>query len=114
MMQLVSIEGGRVDHEDFEECGNLDFYGPLSMLDMLEDVCIYLTDTPIASNRGADLEEAMAQARKTSLFQEIVMHVQNDLQTALLAAPAEWEALRKEYGQHTILPERYAARMLEY
>lgn len=114
LMQLVSIEGGRVDHEDFEECGNLDFYGPLSMLDMLEDVCIYLTDTPVASNRGADLEEAMAQVRKTSLFQEIVMHVQNDLQTALLAAPAEWEALRKEYGQHTILPEQYAARMLEY
>ncbi len=114
LMQLVSIEGGRVDYEDFEECGNLDFYGPLCMLDMLEDVCIYLTDTPIASNRGADLEEAMAQARKTSLFQEIVMHVQNDLQTALLAAPAEWETLRKEYGQHTILPERYAARMLEY
>ena len=81
---------------------------------MLEDVCIYLTDTPVASNRGADLEEAMAQVRKASLFQEIVMHVQNDLQTALLAAPAEWEALRKEYGQHTILPERYAARMLEY
>lgn len=111
LMQLVSIEGGRVDHEDFDECGNLDFYGPLSML---EDVCIYLTDTPVASNRGADLEEAMAQVRKTSLFQEIVMHVQNDLQTALLAAPAEWEALRKEYGQYTILPERYAARMLEY
>ena len=55
----------------------------------------------------------MTQVRKTSLFQEIVMHVQNDLQTALLAAPAEWETLRKEYGQHTILPERYAARMLE-
>ncbi len=114
LMQLVSIEGGRVDHEDFEECGNLDFYGPLSMLDMLEDVCIYLTDTPVASNRGADLEEAMAQVRKTSLFQEIVMHVQNDLQAALLAAPTEYEALRKEYGQYTIIPEQYAARMLEH
>ena len=56
----------------------------------------------------------MTQVRKTSLFQEIVMHVQNDLQTALLAAPAEYEALRKEYGQYTIIPEQYAARMLEY
>ena len=114
MMQLVSIEGGRVDYEDFEECGKLDFYGPLRMLDMMEDVCIGLTDTTVASNRGTDLEEAMAQVRKTSLFQEIVMYVQNDLQTALLAALAEYEALRKEYGQYTIISEQYAARMLEY
>lgn len=114
LMQLVSIEGGRVDYEDFEECRELDFYGPLCMLDFLEDVCIELTDTMLVSNRGADLEKAMTQVRKTSLFQEIVMHVQNDLQTALLAAPAEYEALRKEYGQYTIIPKRYAARLLEY
>lgn len=114
LMQLVAIEGGRVDYEDFEECGALDFYGPLCMLDMMEDVCIGLTDTPVVSNRGTDLEKAMTQVRKTSLFQEIVMHVQNDLQTALLAAPAEYEALRKEYGQYTIIPEQYAAQMLEY
>lgn len=113
-MQLVSIEGGRVDHEDFEECEKLDFYGPLCMLDMMEDVCIGLTDTPVVSNRGTDLEKAMTQVRKTSLFQEIVMHVQNDLQTALLAAPTEYEALRKEYGQYTIIPEQYAAWMWEY
>ena len=68
MMQLVSIEGGRVDYEDFEECGALDFYGPLCMLDMMEDVCIGLTDTPVVSNRGTDLEKAMTQVRKTSLF----------------------------------------------
>ncbi len=33
-----------------------------------------------------------------SLSREIVMYVQKDLQTALLAAPMEYEALRKEYG----------------
>ncbi len=42
------------------------------------------------------------------------MHVQIDLQTALLAASAEYEALRKEYGQYTIIPEQYAAWMREY
>ena len=114
LMQLVSIEGGRVDYEDFEECTELDFYGPLSMLDMLEDACIELTDTTLVSNRGDDLEKAITQVHKTSLFQEIVMYVQNDLQTALLAAPAEYEALRKKYGQYTIIPARYAARLLEY
>ena len=114
LMQLVSIEGGRVDYEEFEKCEKLDFYGPLYMLDMLEDVCIWLTDTTVASNRGTDLEEAMTQVRKTSLFQEIVMHVQNDLQMALLATSTKYETLRKEYGQYTIIPEQYAARMLEY
>lgn len=114
LMQLVSIEGGRVDYEDFEECRNLDFYGPVCMLDMLEDVCIELTDMTVVSHNGVELEKAMTQVRKTSLFQEIVMHVQNDLQTALLAVPTEYETLRKEYGQYTIIPEQYAARMLEY
>ena len=55
----------------------------------------------------------MTQVR-ISLVQEIVMHVQNDLQTAFLAAPTEYEALWKEYGQYTIIPEQYAARMLEH
>lgn len=114
LMQLVSIEGGRVDHEDFEECEKLDFYGPLCMLDMMrEDVCIWIADTIVTSNRGTDPEKSMTQVR-ISLVQEIVMHVQNDLQTALLAAPTEYEALRKEYGKYTIIPEQYAARMLEH
>lgn len=37
------------------------------MLDMLEEVCIWLMDTTVASNRGTDLEEAMTQVRKTTL-----------------------------------------------
>lgn len=114
LMQLVSIEGGRVDYEGFEGCREIDFYGPLCMLDMLEDACIELTDTILVSNRGTDLEAAMTQVRKTSLFQQIVMHVQNGLHTALLAASAEYEALRKEYGQYTFIPEQYAARLLAY
>lgn len=114
LMQLVSIEGGRVDDDDFEGVSRLDFYGPLHMLDMLEDVCIELIDTTALSHNGANREKAIAQVHKSFLFQEIVMHVQNDLQKALLTAPTEYEGLRKEYGQYTIFPERYAARMLEY
>lgn len=114
LMQLVSMEGGRVEYEEFEACRRVDFYGPQCMIDMLEDACIELTDTTLISNRGADLEKAMAQVRKTALFQEVVMHVQNDLQTALKAAPTEYEALRDQYRQYTIIPEQYAARLLEY
>ncbi len=31
---------------------SLNFIEPLCMLDMMEDVCIGLTDTPVVSNRG--------------------------------------------------------------
>ncbi len=36
------------------------------------------------------------------------MYVQKDLKTALWAAPMEYEALREEYGQYTLIPEQYA------
>ncbi len=106
MMQLVSIEGGRVDHEDFEECGNLDFYGPLSMLDMLEDVCIYLYRYARRIKQGADLEEAMAQVRKIHYFRKLSAHVQNDLQTALWPRLRNGKHCGKNTRQHTILPEQ--------
>lgn len=76
-------------------------------------VCKRLASAIVASNRGVDLEKSMTQVHN-SLAWEIVMYVQNDLQTALLAAPAEYEALRKEYAQYTIIPEQYAAWMWEY
>lgn len=75
---------------------------------LLEVICSWLPGLIVASDRRADLEKS-----HTLLIQEIVMHVQNDLQTALLATPAEYEALRKEYGQYIIIPEQYAALMLE-
>lgn len=71
LMQLVSIEGGRVDYEDFEECGNLDFYGPLCMLGMLENVCIYLTDTPIASNRALTWKRRWRRRAKLHYFRKL-------------------------------------------
>lgn len=111
LMQLVSMEDGRVDFEDFEECKQIDFYGPHVMLDILKVTCIELTGIPLKSTNGTDLEKAMEQVRKTSLFQEIVMHIQNDLQTAAEAAPTEYESLRNEYKKYTIIPEKFAERL---
>ena len=100
LMQLVSIEGGRVDYEDFEECGMLDLYWVPYVLEIIQaSVCNWLTSAIIASNREFDQVY-------NSLSREIVMYVQKDLQTALLAAPMEYEALRKEYGQYTLIPEQ--------
>ena len=102
LVQLVSIEGGRVDYEDFEECGKLDLYWVPYVLEIIQaSVCNWLTSAIIASNREFDQVY-------NSLSREIVMYVQKDLQTALLTAPMEYEALRKEYGQYTLIPEQYA------
>ena len=114
LMQLVSIEGGRVDYENFEECGKLDLdWVPYMLEIILETVCERLASAIVASNRKVDSEKSMIQVHN-SLAQKIVKYVQNDLQMALLAAPAEYEVLRKEYAQYTIIPEQYAAWMWEY
>ncbi len=102
LMQLVSIEGGRVDHEDFEECWNLDVDWVPYVLEIIQvGVCEWLASAIAASNMEVD-------SVYNSLSREIVMYLQKDLRTALWAAPMEYEALRKEYGQYTIIPEQYA------
>lgn len=108
LMQLVSIEGGRVDYENFEECGKLDLYWVPYVIEIIQvGVCGWLASAIVASNREADSEKSMTQVYN-SLSREIVMYVQKDLKTALWAAPMEYEALRKEYGQYTLIPEQYA------
>ena len=98
LMQLVSIEGGRVDYENFEECGKLDLdWVPYMLEIILETVCERLASAIVASNRKVDSEKSMIQVHN-SLAQKIVKYVQNDLQMALLAAPAEYEALRNYFN----------------
>lgn len=114
LMQLVSIAGGRIDFDDFEGCRKIDFYGIDIMLHILEDACIGLTNTPLPTNMAKDLESAMEQARQTPLFQGIVRQVQDDLQVAVASVPSEFVSLRKECRERTIIPEQYAARLLEH
>ena len=98
LMKLVSIEGGRVDYENFEECGKLDLdWVPYMLEIILETVCERLASAIVASNRKVDSEKSMIQVHN-SLAQKIVKYVQNDLQMALLAAPAEYEALRNYFN----------------
>ena len=98
LMQLVSIEGGRVDYENFEECGKLDLdWVPYMLEIILETVCERLASAIVASNRKVDSEKSMIQVHN-SLAQKIVKYVQNELQMALLAAPAEYEALRNYFN----------------
>ena len=75
MMKLVSIEGGRVDYENFEECGKLDLYWVPYVLEIIQvGVCERLASAIVASNREADSEKSMTQVHN-SLAQKIVKYV---------------------------------------
>ena len=58
--------------------------------------------------------QAMKQVHLTSLFQQIIYHIQKDLKTARTATPNQFLSLRKEYEQYTIIPKEYATALLEY
>ena len=97
LMQLVSIEGGRVDYENFEECGKLDLYWVPYVLEIIQvGVCGWLASAIVASNREADSEKSMTQVYN-SLSREIVMYVQKDLKIALW--PRQWSM--KRCGRNT-------------
>lgn len=114
LMQLVSIAGGRIDFDEFEECKQIDFYGVNVMLEVLEDACIGLTNTPLSSCMAKDLRIAMEQVHQTSLFQKIIKFIQEDIQVAQKAVPEEFVSLRNVYKEYTIIPEEYAVGLLEY
>jgi hypothetical protein len=114
LISLVGIAGGRVDFEDFEDCLQIDFYPAANMADILEEICVGLINPPLLSHKGSDLAKAHREVRKTLLFQQGISCIQGDLKTALTAKPEQFPDLRNEYQKYTILPDGYAAKMLEY
>ncbi len=114
LLELISITGAHLEHEDFEQISEIDFYGINKMLHLLEEACIELTKTSLRSNSTQDFMQAMKQVHLTSLFQQIIYHIQKDLKTAWTATPNQFLSLRKEYEQYTIIPKEYATALLEY
>lgn len=114
LLQLVAIEGGRLDYQEFRSCKQVDFVGIKGMLNLFDDTCIELTGTSCPSDRGGDILRAMEAGHLTPLYRQIVAHIQGDLHTALAAQPEQYGALREAYQEMSILPEEYAVQMLEY
>ena len=115
LMEVVAINGGRLDFEEYEEYEQeVDFAEMEEMLNMLADACIEFTDTPLPSNKAKDVMDAQEQVYQTPMFQQFIERIQRGLQIALSAAPEQYPALREEYRQYTILPEEYATRLLEF
>ena len=112
LLQLVAIEGGRLDYSEFTRCTQVDFAGIQEMLELLDDACIELTGTPCPSNGAWNYLNALKEVHLTPLFRQIVSHIQHDLQTARTALPEQYGALREAYREKTILPEEYAGAFL--
>ncbi|MCI8847938.1 MAG: hypothetical protein HFF86_01500 [Oscillibacter sp.] len=112
LLQLVAIEGGRLDYSEFTRCTQVDFAGIQEMLELLDDACIELTGTPCPSNEAGNYLNALKEVHLTPLFRQIVSHIQHDLQTARTALPEQYGALREAYREKTILPEEYAGAFL--
>ena len=115
LVEVVATCGGRLDFEEFEEYEQeIDFSEMDEMLNMLADASIELTSTPLSSSKAADVMNAWEQVSQTPLFRQVVERIQNGLKAALSAVPEQYPALREEYRQYTILPEEYAAKLLEF
>ena len=59
LMEVVAISGGWLDFEEYEQ--DVDFVEMEEMLNMLVDVFIDLTDTPLQSNKAVDVMNAQEQ-----------------------------------------------------
>lgn len=115
LMEVVATCGGRLDFKVFKEYEpEIDFSEMDEMLNMLADASIRLTGTPLLSNKVVDVMNAQEQVYQTPLFRQVIERVQNGLKTALSAVPEQYPALREEYRRYTILPEEYAAKLLEF
>lgn len=110
LMEVVAISGGWLDFEEYEQ--DVDFVEMEEMLNMLVDIFIDLTDTPLQSNKAVDVMNAQEQVYQTPLFRQFIERIQNGLKAALSATPEQYPALREEYRQYTILPEEYAVKLL--
>ena len=115
LMEVVAISGGRLDFEEYEEYEqDVDFAEMEEMLNMLADAFIDFTNTPLPSNKASDVMNAQEQVYQTPLFLQFIEGIQNGLKAALSATSEQYPALREEYRQYTILPEEYAAKLLEF
>lgn len=91
LMQLVTIAGGRLDYDDFEDCEYVDFYGVHLLLDQLAIII---------------------EGWETLPFQKIAQIVNGDLQRARNSYPEMFQLLRAEYQKYNLMSEENAKELL--
>lgn len=114
MLELLSIYGERLDFDEFESCDAVDFVEIDEILNGLNDACIDFAGVECPSSYAKDVIKAMEDVYETPLFQSIVLQIQKGLKDALEAAPDDYAKLRAEYQQYSIIPQEFAADLMEY
>lgn len=114
LMELTAIYSDRMDVEEFADCEQVDFVEIDEMLNFLSEVCIEFAEVECKSNRAVDVIQAFEDVCVTPLFQSVVGQVQKALQDAWNATPEQYQTLREAYQKKGILPEEYAAELLEF
>lgn len=113
LMELTAIHGGKVE-EEFLDCEQIDFVEVDEMLNFLSEVCIELAEVECESNHAADVIKAFEDVCVTPLFQSVVSNIQKALKDAWHATPEQYQTLREAYQKNGILPDEYAAELLEF
>lgn len=113
LMELTAIYGGKVE-EEFLDCEQIDFVELDEMFNFFSDACIELAEVECQSNRAADVMQAFEDVCVTPLFQSVVSNVQKALKDAWSAEPEKYQTLREIYQKNGILPDEYAAELLEF
>ncbi len=115
LMELTVISGGRYDFENWESVEDLnDWYCLESMLDFLTDACVDFAQITRISYKASDIDKAEAQLYKTQLYRNLVAFILNTLKVGMSGKADMYEQLREEYSQTMIIPEEFAAELLEY
>ena len=57
-LELIAINGGRLDYDEFEECYFVDFAQIDEMLNVLNDACIEFAGIDCPSNMAKDVMKA--------------------------------------------------------
>lgn len=114
LMEVVAIEGGRLDFEGIADYERISFAGINDLIAFLTDASISIANIPLLSNSGGDYARAAEQVYQTALFHHIIEHIQNSLKAALNTAPEQYSSLRTEYQTYTIIPTEYIASLMSF
>lgn len=114
LLELVAIEGGRLDFEEAESYDQISFYNLDDLLGLLTDASMYFTNLVPSSNSGSAYAKAQEQLYETPLFQYIAEHIRLGLKAALTTSPDQYSALRAEYQQCSIIPEEYISALMKF
>lgn len=115
LMEVVAIEGGRLDFEEASTYEQISFaYIDTDLIPFLTDASISIANVPLSSNTGVDYSKAEEQIYQTPLFQYVIGRIQDSLKSALTATPEQYSSLKAKYQESTIIPAEHITKLMDF